>query len=204
MADSFVARSRVEVPAGDAFAWHGRPGALERLSPPWERIEVLERTGCIADGGTVVLRVPAGPVKVRWVARHGSFVEGRRFEDDQVSGPFARWHRALAPRPLLRAPRSGRGRPRGPHRIRASARRARGASRRPLRLDPVKPSRGVSTADLARGGATAFADAARRDGASVRQEEREGLEHSLVGREAAPAAFGSARAGGRVAPRRFH
>ena len=32
-------RSRVEAPAEEVFRWHARPGALERLSPPWERPE---------------------------------------------------------------------------------------------------------------------------------------------------------------------
>ena len=30
----------LSVSAAEAFAWHARPGALERLIPPWLRIEV--------------------------------------------------------------------------------------------------------------------------------------------------------------------
>jgi len=72
------------------WAWHARPGALERLTPPWLRVEVLER-GALADGTRTVLRVRAGPVPVRWVAEHRDVVEGRQFVDRQVEGPFEAW-----------------------------------------------------------------------------------------------------------------
>ena len=87
----FVRRSRIAAPAADVFRWHARPGAFERLAPPWERVAVVERTGGIEDGARVVLRMGAGPLTVRWVAEHRDYVEGEQFRDVQVSGPFARW-----------------------------------------------------------------------------------------------------------------
>ncbi|HET7239743.1 MAG TPA: SRPBCC family protein, partial [Gemmatimonadales bacterium] len=81
----------VPVDAEEAFAWHDRAGALERLIPPWERVEILERSGGIADGARVVVRVHQGPVSRRWVARHRDYQPGRRFVDEQAEGPFARW-----------------------------------------------------------------------------------------------------------------
>ena len=90
---SEVIERTVTLPVGaeEAFAWHERPGALERLIPPWERVEVLERSGGITDGARVVVRLHEGPVALRWVARHRDYQAGRRFVDDQVEGPFARW-----------------------------------------------------------------------------------------------------------------
>ena len=82
--------SHLAFPASTVFAWHERPGALERLLPPWEPVRVLERTGGIRDGGRVVLKIGA-PVAVRWVARHLDFEQDRQFVDEQVEGPFARW-----------------------------------------------------------------------------------------------------------------
>src|SRR5262245_46945652 len=84
-------QSRLPVPADEAFAWHARPGAFERLSPPWEHIEVLERSGGIEDGSRVVLRVRSGPVRMRWVAVHRDYVRDRQFVDEQVEGPFTHW-----------------------------------------------------------------------------------------------------------------
>lgn len=82
--------SRLPCSADMAFAWHERPGAFERLTPPWEHAEVVERSGGIKDGGRVVVRVGA-PVGLRWVARHRDYQAGRQFVDEQVEGPFARW-----------------------------------------------------------------------------------------------------------------
>lgn len=84
-------RTRLPVSAAEAFAWHARPGALERLAPPWERVRVLERTGGIEDGGRTVLEVRAGPISTRWVAVHRDYEPGRQFADEQVEGPFASW-----------------------------------------------------------------------------------------------------------------
>jgi len=84
--------SRLPVSAGEVFAWHQRPGAFERLVPPWERVEVLERRGGLENDVEVVLRVGWGPLGIRWVARHQDCIPGRQFADEQVVGPFARWH----------------------------------------------------------------------------------------------------------------
>jgi hypothetical protein len=87
----YVHESRLEVSADEAFAWHARPGALERLLPPWQSVRVVEASGGIQDGARVVLRAGPGPFAVRWVAAHSGYVAGREFADEQVEGPFARW-----------------------------------------------------------------------------------------------------------------
>jgi uncharacterized protein len=79
------------VSAEAAFAWHGRPGALERLTPPWERLKVIEPGAGLAEGSRAVLRVWEGPIPLRWVARHCDVVPGRQFVDEQEEGPFAKW-----------------------------------------------------------------------------------------------------------------
>ncbi len=83
--------TRIECPVEEVWQWHTRPGAFERLTPPWEKVRLLERTGGIENGARVVLEVKAGPVHFRWVAVHRDVVEGSRFVDVQESGPFATW-----------------------------------------------------------------------------------------------------------------
>jgi uncharacterized protein (TIGR01777 family) len=87
----FLYRSRLPYPAEKVFAWHLRPGALERLTPPWTGVRVLEREGGIESGGRVSLAVKQGPTEVRWLLEHSAFEEGRLFQDRQVSGPFEEW-----------------------------------------------------------------------------------------------------------------
>ena len=66
----FEWRSPLPVPADDAYAWHARPGAFERLVPPWQRLAVVERSGGIDDGGVLVFEYREGPLRGRWVAIH--------------------------------------------------------------------------------------------------------------------------------------
>ncbi len=94
----FVKRSLLPVDAATAFAWHERPGALQRLTPPWEQVEVLQPPQGLAVGTRVELRVKIGPFPKRWIAEHTRYVAGREFQDVQISGPFAKFehtHRLL-------------------------------------------------------------------------------------------------------------
>lgn len=87
--------------AEEAYAWHARPGALERLSPPWLNVRVLERVaGIETPGARVSLEVPMGPFRSRWVAEHHGAVPGQEFYDRQVEGPFAAWehHHRFVPK----------------------------------------------------------------------------------------------------------
>jgi hypothetical protein len=88
--EHFELATELPVPAEEAWQWHDRPGALERLTPPWESVRVLERRGDIS-AGLVTLEVPVGPVHQRWVARHRDAIPGRQFVDEQVEGPFNHW-----------------------------------------------------------------------------------------------------------------
>jgi ligand-binding SRPBCC domain-containing protein len=92
----FVKESRIGAPPSAVFAFHESPGALERLMPPWEKVELEEGGGSIKPGSRVVLKTWLGPLPLRWVAEHTEYEPGRMFADRQVSGPFASWsHRHL-------------------------------------------------------------------------------------------------------------
>ncbi len=87
----FFASTSLDVPAADVFAWHMRPGAFERLVPPWERVRVVARDRAVAEGSRVSLELRAGPVPVRWTAVHRNIISGRQFVDEQEGGPFRQW-----------------------------------------------------------------------------------------------------------------
>ena len=94
----FTVRTRIAASPARVFAWHERPGAFERLVPPWEPIRIVERTGGLEVGARTVLEMRAGPFPVRWVAEHTGYVDGREFCDEQRGGPFRCWrhlHRML-------------------------------------------------------------------------------------------------------------
>ncbi len=80
------------VPAAAAFAWHERAGALERLIPPWEKVELVAHEGApLRPGSRVTLRAKVGPVTSEWVAEHREYERGKLFSDVALRGPFAHW-----------------------------------------------------------------------------------------------------------------
>jgi len=87
----FEKRSAMPVPVDELYAWHARAGAFERLTPPWQRLHVVERSGSIANGDRLVFEYGVGPVRRRWVALHRDHVEGGGFTDVQLEGPFEHW-----------------------------------------------------------------------------------------------------------------
>ena len=63
--NSFVYRSNFKDPVEDIFDWHMRPGALERLIPPWEHVEIKKKSGPPSERGEAVsythLTLPTTP-----------------------------------------------------------------------------------------------------------------------------------------------
>lgn len=88
---TYVASTSLPVNAEHAFAYHERPGALDRLIPPWKNIVVESSDGSLKPDSVVVLRLKSGPVKIRWVAQHTEYDPPHSFVDVQRSGPFASW-----------------------------------------------------------------------------------------------------------------
>jgi len=89
--ETFIKKAHIKAPVEEVFRWHSRPGALERLSPPWDPVHVIERKGGIENGARVVLGMKAGPFPFRWIAEHTDYEENRLFRDRQVRGPFSHW-----------------------------------------------------------------------------------------------------------------
>ena len=85
--------STVEAPIDEVFAWHSRPGALQRLMPPWLPGRVRREARSLADG-RAELALPGGQV---WAAQHdpAGFEPGRSFVDERVGAALA--STALAP-----------------------------------------------------------------------------------------------------------
>jgi ligand-binding SRPBCC domain-containing protein len=92
----FEKETRIAASPDAVFAFHESPGALERLTPPWEQVRRIEGGDSLRPGTRVVLAIPFGPLRLRWVAEHTEYEAGRMFADRQVQGPFAAWyHRHL-------------------------------------------------------------------------------------------------------------
>jgi len=83
----------IELPVSqvEAFGYHARPGALDRLVPPWESVEVIKSANSILPGSEVLLRASILGIRLDWLARHDRYDPPNLFSDVQVYGPFASW-----------------------------------------------------------------------------------------------------------------
>ncbi len=89
--ERYTATTALPVSIESAFQYHARPGALQRLLPPWESVEIESSSNSIAQGSEVTLRAHVFGVPIRWLARHTHYDPPHRFADTQVSGPMATW-----------------------------------------------------------------------------------------------------------------
>jgi uncharacterized protein (TIGR01777 family) len=71
--------SVVDAPITDVFDWYARPGAFNRLSPPWSPMRLVTEAASLKDG-RATLALPGG---LRWVAVHqpDGYDPPRRFVD---------------------------------------------------------------------------------------------------------------------------
>lgn len=88
----FIKQSEIPASPEAVFAWHEQPGAVEKLTPPWEKVEMVERGESLRIGTRVVFKVFTGPLWQKWVAEHVQYDPPRLFADIQRQGPFAYWY----------------------------------------------------------------------------------------------------------------
>ena len=88
----FVKESFIKALPEVVFAFHELDDAFERLVPPWENVEILQRADITKVGSRAIIQQSIfGLIKQKWVAEHTAYDPPNMFEDTQVSGPFKRW-----------------------------------------------------------------------------------------------------------------
>lgn len=86
----FRKRLVLDVPVQTLYQWHARPGAFERLTPPWEPVSLVADSGEGIDAHKW-MKLRLGTLPVYWLARHRAALENQCFVDLQAQGPFAYW-----------------------------------------------------------------------------------------------------------------
>jgi hypothetical protein len=87
----FTKTSELPYKQQTVFDYHSRPGAIDRLIPPWERVKILKRNESLHVGTEVLLQQSLGFLKMEWLAKHTAYDPPSHFQDEQVRGPFRRW-----------------------------------------------------------------------------------------------------------------
>ena len=95
---TFSRRTSLQASPSQVFSWHARPGALERLSPPWDPPQIVRQEGGIRTGARVEMRIklPVLPLRITWIAEHIAHQDNACFIDRQRTGPFALWQHTHA------------------------------------------------------------------------------------------------------------
>ncbi|MGK2859722.1 MAG: SRPBCC family protein [Thermoanaerobaculia bacterium] len=86
-----VHESLIPLPPRRLFDLHTIPEALSRLSPPWPKLVRVEQSGGFERGTQVLIVLGIGPLRLEWLAEYTDVIEGKKFVDRQVRGPFAAW-----------------------------------------------------------------------------------------------------------------
>ncbi len=86
--------SIIDAARDDVFAWHSRAGALARLLPPWQPVDIVAEAGSLADG-QAVLSAPGG---LRLVSDHqpADYDPPARFVDELAQPDVRSWPTKLA------------------------------------------------------------------------------------------------------------
>ena len=88
----FVKESFIHAEPARVFAFHELPDALERLTPPWQEVKVVQTANIREVGSRAIIDIKVlGPFTERWVAEHTAYDPPHYFEDVQVDGPFKNW-----------------------------------------------------------------------------------------------------------------
>ena len=92
-------RIELDFPREDVSGWHERPGALERLVPPWANVRVQRGAGGPEMRGRVDLRWGLGLIGLPWKLHRTECRFGELLVYEQRRGPFQhwRWERRFEP-----------------------------------------------------------------------------------------------------------
>lgn len=80
-------------PLDEVFDFFSNAHNLERLTPPFLKFQVLHTSTPTIEEGTVIdYKLSLHGLPMRWRSRIEAWVEGERFVDVQLKGPYQEWH----------------------------------------------------------------------------------------------------------------
>jgi ligand-binding SRPBCC domain-containing protein len=92
----FIAKSIIRTTPETLFGFHELPDAFLRLTPPREKIRILEVAPNLGVGSRTVVDVRIAFWYFRFESLHTAYDPPHSFEDQQVRGPFRSWrHRHI-------------------------------------------------------------------------------------------------------------
>jgi ligand-binding SRPBCC domain-containing protein len=95
MAHEYHLRRRqvVELPLSDVFQFHADPRNLARITPAWLSFRIVNEGELVmAQGLRIDYRIRPLGFPQRWTSLITEWDPPHRFVDEQLTGPYRRWH----------------------------------------------------------------------------------------------------------------
>ena len=67
---TFQRTCEISAPVEALRNFHFAPGAFEKLTPPWEKAELVSEVHPMQDGARATIRIRPGPFSKLWIAEH--------------------------------------------------------------------------------------------------------------------------------------
>jgi ligand-binding SRPBCC domain-containing protein len=86
-----TARTVIDAPIADVFAFFSRPENLGVITPPRMGFRITEHPDGVSKGALISYRVRIGLLTIRWQTRIEAWRPGEGFIDSQLRGPYHCW-----------------------------------------------------------------------------------------------------------------
>ncbi|QDV89252.1 Polyketide cyclase / dehydrase and lipid transport [Phycisphaerae bacterium RAS2] len=88
-----VRRQRLALPIGNVFSFFSDPHNLDLLTPPYMHFRIESQSpDHMAIGTRLLYTIRWRGLPMRWLTEIVEWEPGRRFVDQQIRGPYRRWH----------------------------------------------------------------------------------------------------------------
>lgn len=82
----------VPKPVDEVFSFFSDASNLEKITPPWLKFRIVEKSGPqMGEGTLITYRLKLHGLPVKWRSRIDTWIPGSMFRDTQIQGPYRRW-----------------------------------------------------------------------------------------------------------------
>lgn len=88
---AFTRKITLQAPVKRVYDWHKRRGSLQRLIPPWLKLDLVSDNFELKNGSSYTLKFTWGPLWKTWKFLFSNVQKNEQFYSYQIKGPFKSW-----------------------------------------------------------------------------------------------------------------
>ncbi len=82
----------IDKPLDEVFEFFSRPENLQEITPPWLSFHIVSAEKELHTGSLIEYKLKVHGLPMRWKSEIAEWDPPHRFVDNQLKGPYARWH----------------------------------------------------------------------------------------------------------------